>query len=101
MHVRKEKPENHKLTSNVTKHTSKQYQTEPKLNWSLSAKMKTKNTQTKEGRMKCKKPRKEAKASTCTTCKIKHVQMPQSAKLNTCKHQKSEKLRAKRPKKHQ
>ena len=27
MHVRKEKPENHKLTSNVTKHTSKQHQT--------------------------------------------------------------------------
>ena len=33
MHVRKEKPENHKLTSNVTKHTSKQHQTEPKLSW--------------------------------------------------------------------
>ena len=48
MHVRKEKPENHKLTSNVTKHTSKQHQTEPKLSWSVSAKMKTKNTQTEE-----------------------------------------------------
>jgi len=48
MHVRKEKPKNHKLTSNVRKHTSKQHQTEPKLCWSVSGKMKSKNTQTEE-----------------------------------------------------